>query len=358
MIDSRYFRIFSLFICVISMSALSACDDKDTTPAQVKAPPKSKPNFGSFLIPLPDATTIHGKILFIEQRGYPHYQIASYDFDTRIHAKVFGIPKNGWINQISNSPDGHKIALAYSSTETNQPTRLGHSSIYLIDINSKNTTPQALPGINNSAFSYDPVWSNDGRYLYFVSYQKSSNDNYDLKIMRYDFNNGEHRAILDNALWPRLSSDGTQLTYLTINPANQKRALWVTDAEGKNPRQLIAEDALFDLNLPLFSPDSQTVYFGVPENPIVAWYERLLPVSVAYAHGNHDVPSRWGTIATQGGDPELVDMRPAILYYGQFSKDGRYLAYTSDKGFSVWELETQKEKLLLKSRTMRVFTWL
>jgi len=354
----------AILLCLLIMVGNQAVGSNQPLFSQNIAEAKTAaPKFGSFLTPQYAAQLMHGKIAFIEQRGQPNYQIADYDFDAQSHDKLFPVPANGRLHQISNSPDGQQIAVAYSIADTNQltgkPTGLGRSKIYLIDLKDKNPTPQFIfADDDKNAFCYNPIWSADSRYLYFVSYKKNATYDDEMKIKRYDFQRATSDVLIDNAGWPSLSTDGKRLTYLSVNHHSKKRALWTANSDGSNPQQLVAEDVLYDLNLPLFSIDGQWIYFAVPQKPVLTWYQRLSPLSLAYAHGNHDVPSRWGRISTQGGNPEILNTAPSQIYFGQFSPDGRYLGYTSDKGFHIWDATTQHESLLLKSRAMRGFTWL
>ena len=117
------------------------------------------------------------------------------------------------------------------------------------------------------------------------------------------------------------------------------------------------------------------MYFSVPRDPTASsWLDRLLGVKAVYAHGNHNILGDWWRISVKqndangdetGTDPviEQVDENapPAIMMYGEFAPmDSTYFGYTSHRGFYVVDAsgDMPTTTLVLKSRAMRVFSWI
>jgi len=121
----------------------------------------------------------------------------------------------------------------------------------------------------------------------------------------------------------------------------------------------IAENQLEDLDLPFYSADGNWIYVSVPKEQSEEsnlWENFLGVAGLAYAHGNHDVPSDWWRVSVDGGgEPEQVTQESVIHYYGDMSKSN-ILAYTGTKGFYIYDGE--ETELVLGSRAIRAFTWL
>ncbi|MEM7531014.1 MAG: hypothetical protein AAF639_02455 [Chloroflexota bacterium] len=322
-----------------------------------------------------------GSIVFIEQRGYPNHRIARFHFATQTLSTLFTIPKGALVYQLDTSPDGAQVVMSYTGPDADGNVTYDHSEIYLLDITNdmdetmddtvKRQEEMLVSPTEVGILYYDPVWSPDGRFIYYIRYVPDA-EPLTLSIERYHTETQTTEHIATNGLWPQLSPDGTRLVYLAINPETQVRSLVIADADGGNPQTLVAEDKFYDLDLPVFSPDGAWVYFSVPRDPTASsWLERLLGVKTVYAHGNHNVLGDWWRIAvknhadTHSDEPTIeqvdADAPPAIMMYGEFAPaDSTYFGYTSHRGLYVVDTRSDipTTTLVLKSRAIRVFSWL
>jgi Tol biopolymer transport system component len=141
-------------------------------------------------------------------------------------------------------------------------------------------------------------------------------------------------AIAQNALWPRLSPDGTQLAYVVIDPSGAN-ALYVSKPDGQQARQVPLPPTFQFVDAPMFSPDNQTLLFAgaTPTSaPSPLSFDDFWSVPVAYADGG---PANWWRVPVAGGEPvQLTHFQESGLY-GSFSPDGRHLAYLSGSGLFI-----------------------
>ena len=119
---------------------------------------------------------------------------------------------------------------------------------------------------------FEPVWSPDGNYLYFVLVNNAvppdePNQHFPIdQIYRAAYPDGQPEKILDKAYWPRLSADGSRLVYVSENPDDGTNKLFVANTDGSNPQQIALSgvDVPNIIDAPIFSPDGKTILFSAP----------------------------------------------------------------------------------------------
>ena len=88
--------------------------------------------------------------------------------------------------------------------------------------------------------------------------------------------------------------------------------------------------------MPVFSPDGSMLYFSAPVpgevSGGVSFFDRLLGIQVAMAH---NVPSDWWRVPRAGGAVEQLTQLGETGLYGDFSPDGRHMAFVSSSGIYV-----------------------
>jgi TolB protein len=122
------------------------------------------------------------------------------------------------------SPDAKKLALTLGGSN-------GNPDIYVLDLATQNLTRIT----DDPAVDTEPVWTQDGRALYFTSDRAGGP-----QIYRIGVNPGDHPKRITfsgnyNAR-PRLSPDGTQLAMVTLDNGNYRIA--VQDLASGNLRVL------------------------------------------------------------------------------------------------------------------------
>ena len=140
----------------------------------------------------------------------------------------------------SFSPDARK--LVYQSDQS------GINEVYLLDLETKgqerNLTADAATGLV-------PDWSPDGHEIVYVSNQGGKTQ---LSIM--DSEGGSRRTLTDLTIpdnlrsWsggeiaPRWSPDGKSIAFIAL--ADRRKALWLVDRDGSNPREILKDVSYFD----------------------------------------------------------------------------------------------------------------
>ncbi|MCJ8321966.1 MAG: PD40 domain-containing protein [Colwellia sp.] len=152
------------------------------------------------------------------------------------------------------SPDNRHVAFKW--------VRAGYS----IDLYMKDLTQPDLP-IKRLTFDDEPegapVWSADGKHLYFQKFSDSSN-NADCKIVELTLLNGAEKTIANCAKvqFPHIaiSDDGTQLAYLTLIEYNPHIGIAIIELNdlAKSPRIIACNSNCKFINRDLsFSKDGQ-----------------------------------------------------------------------------------------------------
>ena len=275
-----------------------------------------------------------GHLLVVNQGSPPEHKIVSIDVATEAVETLFTAPEFTQIYQLDVSADGQQLVFAYTPPPTIDTGFFDRSMLYQLDLNQPNAEPQLLLGGSTpQEFYLQPTLSPDGQHLYYVKIVQDFNAavaNYLVAMERYDLQSGEILPLATDGIWPRLSRDGSKLTYIGVNPVTQERGLFLAEPNGTQVQTLVPVGLFFDIDTPLFSPDGAWVYFSVAKDaPGVSWLGRLLRVEVAQAHADHNVPSDWWRAPVAGGEPEQVTEREEIIIYGEFSPDGNHLAYST-----------------------------
>lgn len=200
------------------------------------------------------------------------------------------------------SPDGSQIAYVQSSIFTGQANADWGGDIYVI--NAAGGDPRLVfkhdqPGANIQGLAWTPQGDSllvgyqltlikDGKYQGQVS-----------RTERLNLSSGERTTLIEGALLPSLSRDGTRLAYLKQDDMGNG-GLFVAAADGSNAKQLFELGSKFVLVLgPRISPDGSAVAFSAvaaqaavprsgPEQGggLLATLRRLLPAPrMAAAHG-------------------------------------------------------------------------
>ncbi|OGU25461.1 MAG: hypothetical protein A2X66_01090 [Ignavibacteria bacterium GWA2_54_16] len=210
------------------------------------------------------------------------------------------------------SPDGKTIAYVSNKGED----YFGLSSVYLYNLQLRTT--RKLDIQVRSTLSYSP----DGRYLY---YSKLSRKNgfwaklYDL--YRYDLVEDEEIQLTNGwRAWnPNLSSDGKRIVFARGSDGTAN--VTVSDADGKNMRQLTHFTNGEQVFTPRWSPDGTTITFGFATDDKQA-------VAIVREDGTGF------KITVQG-----PDARNPV-----FSPDGKSLIYSAaDRGiFNLFSIDLEK----------------
>jgi Tol biopolymer transport system component len=248
----------------------------------------------------------------------------------------------GWAYYATVSPDEKTLALSYSpaASSNSSPNR----SLYVMPLD-KVAKPQPLFVPPSPDDHYTQVeWSPDGKYIYFVHYNHNDSGGqfYEVyEIFRMSYPNGAPQKILDHAYWPRLSTDGNKLVYVTLDPSSGLNELYTANADGSNPQKVAFTGPWIPdvIDAPVFLPDGKTILFSAP-GPVASyqpnWFEKMTGVQVAEAHS---IPSDWWSVSTNGGTPTRLTSIETINLFAAISPDQKHIASLSGDGIFVMDMD-------------------
>jgi Tol biopolymer transport system component len=268
-------------------------------------------------------------------------QLISLDLVSGQQTTLFDAPDNAWVSAASISKDGEQIVLAYALPPKDpSQQQFGYTDLYTLPADGSSAPQILLQRANDKEAFFNPVWSADGKYVYYShlipdpnNTQKYTNFKYDLE--RISLRLGRPQKILDNAFWPRLSPDGMKLAYVSFDPKNNANDLYLADIDGGNSKLVMPAGTFYAVDAPVFSPDSQTILFsavGEPQKTQLSWFDQLMGVQIAEAHS---VPSDWWRVSISGGKPERVTNIADTGLYGDYSPDSQHVAFVSATGLFV-----------------------
>jgi Tol biopolymer transport system component len=325
-----------------------------TLPVQSPSGP-AEANPGSYpTLPVPASSTVlpsttvpvtwsdlnlSGRLVYLtgfQENNNPYVRLQSLDLVSGVVTTLYQTPPIWWISAAAVSPDEKQVALSYAT-----PTDF--AAIYLMPLDGSNA-PQLLFTPPTKSDEYiEPVWSPDGKYIYFAHTNFSSPPKkpnqlfpvFDIERIAYPV--GTPEDLLTDAYWPRLSPDGSRLVYVSENPDDKTDRLFISAADGSNPRRVELKGSVVPtiIDAPLFLPDGKTLLFSgfvQAQSYTPNWLDWLLGVQVASAHS---LPEDWWSVALTGGEVTQLTHIQAPSLYASLSPDGRLLASFSGNGVFV-----------------------
>ena len=269
-----------------------------------------------------------------------HLEIQVLDLLTGEVTTIFDAPKYSWVYYISVSPDHKQLLMTYSPPPgDNEPP---DQNIYIMPLDgSQPPKPLFTPPTKEDDY-VEVEWSPDGKYIYFshANFQITPQPDqiyplYDVYRMAYP--DGKPERIVEKAFWPRLSSDSSELAYISVDLFLRENKLFISDSDGKNAHEVVLSgQQIPDVkDAPIFTPDGKTLIFSAPV-PAQAyqpnWLDKVMGVQIAKAH---NVPSDWWSVSVTGGAiTQLTNIQTTNLF-ASFSPDGKHVASHSTSGIFV-----------------------
>jgi Tol biopolymer transport system component len=251
-----------------------------------------------------------------------------------VETAIFSPPENAWLSEIALSPDGSQILLAYSPPPEEGQVQYGFTDLYLMPADGSAGPELLLEGADPSESYFNISWP-VADTIYYAHFSPTFADDglitYGSQVERMHLPEATVELLAPGAAWPRVSSDGAMLAYVT--DANE---LILAESTGANPKSLLEPDSFSAVDAPLFSPDNSMLCFSAVEQvsaSLPSLLSRLLGLKIAYAH---NVPSDWYCMPLDGsGEAVRLTNLDGLGLYGDFSADGRYLAFMTSAGIYV-----------------------
>ena len=198
------------------------------------------------------------------------------------------------------SPDGSRLAYSASRFGTK-------ADLWMIKADGSDATPVST----EPEPEFEPVWSADGRSIFF-SLQRDSHT----EMWQYAIEGGFRHKIWDEdgvLRWPRTSRSGAFILYQKGNPGN----LWRRDTGAESPRQLTF--------------DREGAGF-----PSISYDERW--VAYELNRGEH---THLAIMDVNGGQSKTLVEEPGQVWARDWSPDSRRIVYAGfrDATWNIWWID-------------------
>jgi Tol biopolymer transport system component len=279
---------------------------------------------------------LQGRIFFILYEPQDIH-LVQLDLSSGAMKTLFAAPKSSWLATAVVSPDGKTILLAYAPPPPAGQVQLANTDLYRMPADGS-SAPQPLlkRTVPGESYSY-PAWAADGQTIYTTHSLPSNTTQLGIDSNIERFKPGEApQVIVKNAIWSQPSPDGARLAYLALSEFTSNNSLYLANADGSSPKELVSTQQFPIVDEHIFSPDGQQVYFSAPDAQAQSpapggwvWDFGVRPVS---AHNN---PSDWFRVSVQGGQAQQVTQVKGVNMSAAFSPDQQWLAFASEKGLFV-----------------------
>jgi Tol biopolymer transport system component len=233
------------------------------------------------------------------------------------------------------SPDGTQIAhvrLLQGVAQPGEQADFG-ADLYVADRDGSNPRLLYLHQVRGE-LARGPRWTPDGNLLFSV--ERFETDHFVTQVLLLDMASGETTVLVENAVQPAISPDGTRIAYAAIDDQGLQ-SLWVANADGSGPRLLLGPDQGLGIILsPRFSPDGTRI--------AVAASEVVPPLS------RHNDP----LYAGRSGGAQPLRRPPAYLYNG-FPMDIWMVDLATDEPRKLADIDADQPYLAWSGDGLRLF---
>ncbi|MFN2222688.1 MAG: TolB family protein [Candidatus Promineifilaceae bacterium] len=362
----RRYRLLFLLLAFV----LAACAGEDAQPAAPESttlPPTEPPTEQAATATSAQETAVEeetpavgtderdGRIYavgYIKQRQH----LLVLDLATGEESSLFTVPRDAWLSEVTASPDGQQLLLAYAPSPEQNQAQFGFTALYVMPADASSEPELLIAQEDPSETFFNISWPLEDT-IYYAHMAPSIDDLgavlYLSQIERAHLPGAEVEVLVKDAAWPRLSDDGARLAYVT-----ETGDLMLSAANGSSPELLLGPETFAAVDAPLFSPDGSQLYFSAVDlapATSLSPLDRLMGVQVAQAHS---VPSDWWRLpvgqAPQAGRLTTVDK---IGLYGDFDDDGRYLYFVAVDGVYVMGSDGQELTQLSTTPMLPTIDW-
>jgi len=268
--------------------------------------------------------------------------IAQLDLNSGAIKTLYQAPQQALLNTALVSPDDKQILLVYAPpvSAANQQT---YTSLYLMPRDGSSLPKPIFPSLSNTDAYFAPAWAPDGSAIYtshFIQGSGDENDPDQFVIDRVTLD-GKATRVLDNAEWPRISPDGTKISFVSATANTTNNELYLANIDGSQPMPALQPGAYPAVDDHFFTPDGKYIIFSAVNNynQVVATptvLERLLGIQIASAH---TIPSDWYRVALSGGEVDRLTNLSDTGMYATVSPDKKWIAFISQTGLYVMKMD-------------------
>lgn len=285
-----------------------------------------------------------------------------YDFTTGQQTPLLSVPDQGWLTAADLNPTGEQFVIAYAPPPAGQ-TVFGFTRLFLMPNNPNADLELLIEPDSNQDLFFHPIWSPDGRFIYYAhtAFSQTTVDNltsyaYVTHLKRIEVITGAITNLAADASWPQISSDGEKLVYVQAESDTALDTLILADSDGRHPQTLIDAGHFEAIDAPVFSPDGQWIYFSAAAAAETV-SQNVWGVKTAYAH---DMAANWYrlSLTTSPAEPERLTTMAARNLYGRFSpRDPHLFAFASDAGLYLMMADGSQLQPLLQTPLLNSLIW-
>jgi Tol biopolymer transport system component len=341
MTRSAHAAILTLALLLTTCTAPTPDLPLQTPPTRPPAP--SPTRLGPAQIPVTWAhMALSGQLLLI----YGANELAWLDLSSGHIRSIYSADARTWLRTAALSPDGATFLLAYEPPPPEGQLLTGFSKLYIMPADASALPRPLIESTDAEEDYHSPMWSPDGAAIYYSHFQfvaSGGGSRPSATLERRPYPRGEPEVLVENALWARLSRDGTMLAWIPNQFDSAYNELLLADGNGANALTIIGSDVFGAIDAPLIAPDGQSVVVSAAEGDAarLSWLDHVTGVRIAAAHG---VPSDWWRISVDGRTMERLTAIGDLNLMGDFSPDGRHIAFSSASG--LWLMQADGSDLL------------
>ncbi len=280
-------------------------------------------------LPTAAASPVPGRLLIARDGN-----LLLLDLATRAETPLTHFPRGAFAAAPAVSPDRRRIAYTYYVVPSN-PKDLGGSDLAVMGADGGDPHVIWAHGEPGTSFE-EPCWAADGQAILATRraarYVNGSYQGETTSIVRVSADGARLTTLVADGQSPAASPDGRWLVYATANAQGATDRLWIADAAGRSPRELLAGQGFTLVRAPRFSPDSQRIAFaavGGPVRPAAVVPSGPFAPAVALAHG---IPWEVWTVRVDGGDLRRLTHVQEDSPTPAWSPDGTWIAFTGEIG--------------------------
>jgi Tol biopolymer transport system component len=329
-------------ITAMLIFTLAGCASLVATPPRVAAPTLAIPT-----TPLPTSTPrgiievtpsgmdLSGRLIYAEgAAGITVLELAASSATT-----LFAPPNRAVVTSASLSPDGTKIVMAYEPPPDPGQPQMYSTGIYMINADGQGEPETLQPITTPGDIYFSPTWSADGAMLYYVHFSGAvaqAKGNSGALIERMAVSGGEPEVLAVDALYPRLTPDGTRLVMISFDAQTSYTNIRVANVDGTEAHDLLPNGNTWIIDSLAISPDSQNIVFSMGEETPISmnWLDRFMAWGAGIAQA-HSLPSDLWVIPIAGGDPQQVTHLATMGLAPAYAPDGAHIAFLGLEGVYV-----------------------
>jgi Tol biopolymer transport system component len=305
------------------------------------------------------ALDISGRLLYLKYNDLGQIQLVQFDLSTGQQTVLYQPEPGSWLVGFDVSPDGQQLALSYVPLPEEGGAVRSNSLFVMPTFGARQ--PEHLAGNGSDEAFFAPVWAPDGHSIYsavYINLGEGAVIPHTYHLEKVSYPDGVREQLIENALWPSVSPDGSRIAYLSFNSFSDVNDLYLADPDGANIVPALLPGTFPAVDAHFFSPDGRMIYFSAinGETPqSLSWLERLLGVQVAAAH---DVPSDWWRVSLEGGEPERLTELGHTNLIADFSPDGEFIAFMGSGGVYVMRPDGSELTRLMDAGPYGALVWI